>query len=141
MFIWLWFFLTKYEPSRYQEKEIMMTAVFNIFKDDLIAYLLDFEYPEEELNRMILILNEELIGEEFDVLQNPVDVFERYKDEINDFLIEEDLDISEYTDDDPLCCREECKMEVMQEIFQLWLYKYITEEEIVEQVKNPIERR
>ena len=133
--------LTKNELSKYQEKGIMMNAVFNIFKDDLIAYLLDFTYPEVELNRMLLILNDESVNEEFDVLQNPIDVFNVYKDEINDFLIEEILKISKYTNNDPLCCREECKLGVMQEIFNLWLNRYITKEEIIEQVKNPIERR
>ena len=113
-----------------------MTAVFNIFKDDLIAYLLDYKNPEEEFKMML-----NAAGKEFDVMQNPIDVFERYRDEINDFLIEEDIDISEYTNEDPLCCREECKLGVMQKVFNLWLNEYITEEEIIEQVKNPIERR
>jgi len=117
-----------------------MRAVFDVFEKELLVYLLKFNDPEEELENLCVALDAETISQEYDILQNPVDIFDTYKRKISDFINEEKLDIFEHTSNDPLCCYSECKEGVVDEVFQFWMYSYMIKEEIIEQINNSIRK-
>ena len=118
-----------------------MRAVFDVFEKELLVYLLKFNDPEEELENLCVALDAETISQEYDILQNPVDIFDTYKRKISDFINEEKLDIFEHTSNDPLCCYSECKEGVVDEVFQFWMYSYMIKEEIIERINNSIRKK